>query len=151
MSQNAIIPLLKQFRDKEISASELHDKLEKIVQFCERKQTTLDQVRILAADLGDWEKYLKPALELAYKALISAAKLGQEYALNPVQEIAEAIVFAFVQIDKATIFIEKYSGCVSAETQSLVKQAINTSPQDDSEFQKIQHGQAQTIAAIFND
>ena len=151
MTQNAIIPLLKQFREKTLSANDLHEKLESIVQFCERKQKKLGQVRILATDLESWQTYLKPALELSYKGLVAAAKMGQEYAKNPSQEIAEAIVYAFVQVDKSIAFVEKHSSNVSSETQSILQEEISQLPQDASNIPTIQQGHAQVVASIFND
>lgn len=151
MSQSAIIPLLKQFREQQISATALHEQLEQIVQLCERKQAELKQTKVVAADQEEWQQRLQPALDLSYQALIGAARLGQEYAKTPSQELAEAIVYAFVQVDKATAFIEERVQGVSAETQAVLGEELSELKQDGSDMQKLLQGNAQTVTTLFDD
>lgn len=151
MSHSAIIPLLKQFRERQIGAAELKTKLEGIISFCEGKIAALNQTQIIQADREEWDKYLRPALDLSYQALIAAARLGIEYAGNPSQEIAEGIVYAFVQVDKATAFVEQRLGGVSGETRQAVAGQLEGLNRDASQVSQLQSGQAQAAVSLFEE
>lgn len=151
MSHSAIIPLLKQFRERQIGAAELKTKLEGMIAFCESKIAALNQTQIIPADREEWDKYLRPALDLSYQALIAAACLGLEYAGNPSQEIAEGIVYAFVQVDKATAFVEQRLGGVSAETRQAVAGQLADLNRDASQVSQLQSGQAQAAVSLFEE
>ncbi|PKL75662.1 MAG: hypothetical protein CVV27_14225 [Candidatus Melainabacteria bacterium HGW-Melainabacteria-1] len=151
MSVSAIIPLLRQFRAQQLSAEELHAQLDTVVAFCERKIATLNQTRILPAEQAEWDRFLRPGLELSYQGLIGAARLGQEYARTPTQEIAEGIVYAFAQIDKATQFVESRLGGFSAETRATLQDDLEMIARDASQLKSLQQGQAETTISLFGD
>jgi hypothetical protein len=151
VSGPAIIPLLKQFRAGQLTGAELQAQLETILQQCERKRESLKQLQIVPADRAEWERFLLPALDLSYQALIGAAQLGQAYAGNPSQDIAEAIVYAFVQVDKATTFVEQRLGAVSAETRQTLAGELNALDADVSAVKTLSAGHAQSAISLFND
>lgn len=151
MTAPAIIPLLKQFRAQQISAAELSQQLEGIIQFCERKISALGQTRVAAADREEWDKYLRPGLDLSYQALVAAARLGLEYAQNPGPEIAEGIVFAFVQVDKASQFVEQRLGLVSSETRQAMHEELELIKHDGHQLSQLEAGQAQAAVSLFED
>lgn len=151
MTSQGIIPLFKQFREGQLPGDELLEKMDGVIQFCERKIASLERTQIQASDKAEWDEYLRPALELSYKGLIGAAMLCKEYVREQSQEIAEGIVFAFVQVDKLNAFIEQRAGNVSTQTQSLIQSELSQLSQDASQVQNLQNGIAQTEVSLFDD
>lgn len=147
----AIVPLLKDFRAQRIGAEELRSRLESLIALCERKRQALQQTRILAADRQEWESYLRPALDLSYQALIGAAQLGMAYADGPSPELAEGIVYALIQVDKATDFVEQRLSGVSADTRAAVAAGLHELNADASAVRSLQSGQAQGSVTLFDD
>ncbi|MEZ0373515.1 MAG: hypothetical protein ACAI44_30780, partial [Candidatus Sericytochromatia bacterium] len=128
------------------------EKLDGIIALCERKIADLNRTQIIPADREEWDKFLRPALDLSYQALIGAAKLGQEYAKAPSQEIAEGIVYAFMQVDKATNFVEQRLGGVSAETrQAVADELAELQHESSNQISQLQAGHAQAAVSLFDD
>lgn len=152
MSTPAIIPLFKQYREGALPAADLISQMDQVIDFCERQLTRLERLTVAEKDKDQWQNKLYPALEYSFKGLIGAAMLCKEYTTQPEPEIAEGIVFAFVQIDKLTAFIEQEVGQTSQDTQAQIQEFTDfIPPADQAELGRLQTGAAQAEVSLFEE
>lgn len=149
-SDLSMLDLINGFYQQKINAADFEAGLKFHIQRCEKQQALLNQSKILPADQAQWEKTIKPGLDVCYEGLIGAAHEALEYAKSRNQELLPGILGLLQEVQGIMRFVEVKLGLVSAETQAAVQANLN--PEGDGySIKKASQGTAESQVSFLED
>ena len=92
MSQLSLLDLINGFYQQKITSADFEAGLKFHIQRCEQQQALLNQAKILPVDQAQWDKTIKPGLDVCYEGLLGAAHESLEYAKSRNQELLPGIL-----------------------------------------------------------
>ncbi len=145
-----IIPLIKAYKENQISVDDYLHGLGRSVEVCEHKKNQLKSTSVKAADRVEWEKVILPGLLACLDVMIGAALEAREYAYRPDEQLLQNVVMLFAQIDQATALLQQRLGLVSAETRTVASVALEHMQVDALKTALVQQGSAEAVVSLFD-
>lgn len=145
-----IIPLIKAYKEKQISVDDYLHGLGRSVEVCEHKKNQLTTSSVKAADRAEWEKVILPGLLACLDVMIGAALEAREYAYRPDEQLLQNVVMLFAQIDQASALLQQRLGLVSTETRTMASEVISHMQVDAVQTALVQQGSAEAVVSLFD-
>lgn len=142
---NTLLATVVAFRDKQIDAATFTQKLDLLIQSCEKKKQELKHTAIAGKDRELWNRDLLPGLEIAMDLLASAATEAKGYAQERDESCLANAGFLLTKLDNVLAVVEQKSAGASQETRIVIDENVAGTVGDSVQFtqQVIRKGTAE--------
>jgi hypothetical protein len=145
-----IVPLIKAYRETQISVDDYLHGLGRAVEICEHKKNQLITSAVKGPDRQEWEKVIRPGLLACLDVMIGAALEAREYAYRPEEQLLQNVVMLFAQIDQASDLLKQRLGLVSAEVRAIASDVLIHVQSDAVHVSPVQVGSAEVVLSLFD-
>ncbi len=149
-SQLSMLDLVNGFYQQKMTSEEFEAGLKFHIQRCEHQQALLNKAQILPADQAQWDKTIKPGLDVCYEGLMGAAHEALEFAKSRNEELLPGILGLLQEVQGIMHFVEVKLGLVSVETQAAIQASLNPDG-DGYSIKKASQGTAESQVSFLEE